>query len=220
MRTDQCDNGRLEPVNGVLQPAILLLGPTGSGKTPLGEYLEANGLCGKRCVHFDFGAGLRAFASGNDIPPGLSQADVEHVKSLLATGGLLEDDKFHIAQAVLSQFLLLRGLKPADVVVLNGLPRHVGQANGVCAVVDVRLVVVLECSADVVLRRISTDAGGDREGRKDDERRLVAEKIRIFTERTMPLLDHYRARHVRIHAVHVGTRMKAAEAAAMVPPVV
>jgi hypothetical protein len=35
--------------------AILPLGPTGSGKTPLGDYLEERGLFGRRCVHFDFG---------------------------------------------------------------------------------------------------------------------------------------------------------------------
>ncbi|MCX7427258.1 MAG: hypothetical protein NTW96_16720 [Planctomycetia bacterium] len=39
--------------------AMLLLGPTGSGKTPLGDLLERRGLGGRRCVHFDFGAHLR-----------------------------------------------------------------------------------------------------------------------------------------------------------------
>ncbi len=42
--------------------AILLLGPTGSGKTPLGQALEKKGLAGRRCVHFDFGANLREIA--------------------------------------------------------------------------------------------------------------------------------------------------------------
>ena len=44
-------------------PALLLLGPTGSGKTPLGDEIERRGLYGRRCLHFDFGASLRAAAS-------------------------------------------------------------------------------------------------------------------------------------------------------------
>ena len=42
-----------------LPMAVLILGSTGSGKTPLGEYIEQNGLNGIKCHHFDFGACLR-----------------------------------------------------------------------------------------------------------------------------------------------------------------
>ena len=41
--------------------AILLLGPTGSGKTPLGELMERRGFGGRRCRHFDLGDRLRRF---------------------------------------------------------------------------------------------------------------------------------------------------------------
>ena len=47
-----------------MNKAILLLGPTGSGKSPLGDELEANGLNGRRCLHFDFGRRLRRAAEG------------------------------------------------------------------------------------------------------------------------------------------------------------
>ena len=40
--------------------AIVLLGPTGSGKTPLGDLIERCGLWGAPCLHFDFGACLRS----------------------------------------------------------------------------------------------------------------------------------------------------------------
>jgi adenylate kinase family enzyme len=39
--------------------AVLIVGPTGSGKTPLGEFLQQTGLWEKRCFHFDFGKALR-----------------------------------------------------------------------------------------------------------------------------------------------------------------
>jgi len=48
------------PLRTTRNPAVLLLGPTGAGKTPLGEMIEARGLWGMSCLHFDFGANLRA----------------------------------------------------------------------------------------------------------------------------------------------------------------
>ena len=39
--------------------ALLLLGPTASGKTPLGKLIEERGLWDFRWVHFDFGAQMR-----------------------------------------------------------------------------------------------------------------------------------------------------------------
>ena len=51
----------------IRQPGILLLGPTGSGKTPLGDRLQIRDLWGRRCHHFDFGVRLRDVAYGIGI---------------------------------------------------------------------------------------------------------------------------------------------------------
>ncbi len=45
--------------------AILLLGPTGTGKTPLGNVLAVRGWRGLPCLHFDFGANLRELVARN-----------------------------------------------------------------------------------------------------------------------------------------------------------
>ncbi|MGB2821725.1 MAG: hypothetical protein WBF17_12140, partial [Phycisphaerae bacterium] len=70
--------------------AILLIGPTGSGKTPLGELLERRGLWARRCRHFDFGRRMRRIAAADPPPEWLDPAEVEVLRAVLATGALRE----------------------------------------------------------------------------------------------------------------------------------
>ena len=118
--------------------AILLLGPTGSGKTPLGDCLERTGLWGRRCVHFDFGANLRRVAQGGACPSVLTDRDLAVVRRSLETGRLLEDKDFHIAARILRAFAEQKGVGDRDFIILNGLPRHAGQARDVDAITAVR----------------------------------------------------------------------------------
>ena len=182
---------------------LLLLGPTGSGKTPLGDCIEARGWLGCRCVHFDFGEQLRQVAAGIVRPEGLSAADRAFVVEVLESGALLEDEKFYIAECILRAFIRRKGFGEGDCAVLNGLPRHVGQAVRVDRTVRMEWVLDLQCAPEVVHRRIRTDAGGDRTGRVDDEAELVVRKLEIFRARTAPLLDYYRAQGTRVVEVVV-----------------
>ena len=182
--------------------ATLLIGSTGSGKTPVGDCLEKNGLWGRRCIHFDFGANLRAIVQGGANASALSEEDLAVIRQSLETGRLLEDKDFRIAAKILREFVLQRAAGACDVV-LNGLPRHVGQAKGIEEIVEVSLVVALECPIDVVLKRIRSNVGGDREVRIDDDPAAIESKLSVFRERTLPLLDHYRTRGVRIVTVAV-----------------
>jgi len=179
---------------------MLLLGPTGSGKTPLGQLLASRGLGGRRCVHFDFGDRLRAVATGDLRPDGLTDRDVAFVRRLLDEGALLEDEHFHIAEAILRDFMA-----GADsMIVLNGLPRHEGQAAGIERFIEVAEVIRLICSAEVVLERIAADTGGDRAARTDDDLGAVRRKLEIFAARSAPLIDHYRRAGAAIREVAVG----------------
>ncbi len=183
--------------------AILLLGPTGSGKTPFGRCCERKGLWGKRCAHFDFGEELRRIACEGVAGIGLAPRDLEVVNRSLATGALLERDDFHIARAIWKQFRTLKGLTENDLLLLNGLPRHRDQALAVDGFVDVFAVLCLECEADVVYRRIAGNSGGDRSGRVDDSRERVRKKLVVFRERTLPLVDHYRKRGAAVVRVNI-----------------
>ncbi|MGC2063599.1 MAG: nucleoside monophosphate kinase [Thermodesulfovibrionales bacterium] len=173
--------------------AILLIGPTGAGKSPLGDHIQERGLSGKRCHHFDFGHQLRAIAAEEKPPGEFTFAEHRFVRDLLEKALLLEKEHFLIAEKIVSSFLGSRQYEQGDLVVLNGLPRHVGQARDMDQIVAVRTVVVLECSSSVVHKRICRDTGGDRAGRDDDDQLLIEKKLRIFRERTEPLVEHYRA---------------------------
>jgi adenylate kinase family enzyme len=195
-----------------LRPAaILLLGPTGAGKTPLGELLERRGLPGRRCLHFDFGATLRDVVERDAADVILSRADVDFLRGVLESGALLEERAFSIAERLLRSFLARRDAAGQCVIVLNGLPRHVGQARALEPLLDVRLVVSLACTEETVLQRIASNVGGDRGRRNDDSREAVRRKLEIFSQRTAPLLDYYRSRGTPLRQIEVRAETSAEE---------
>ena len=203
--------------------AILIIGPTGSGKTPLGDLIEERGLWNCPCAHFDFGRELRRIAAGGD--PLFEPDEIAFIREVLDEGRLLEDEHFHIAWKILTAFIAERcRSEDADktnrapsawtlpkatpsrrdggrsaisavnpLVVLNGLPRHIGQAGDVDCMVDIKTVIHLNCTPKVVVHRIQTNAGGDRTRRADDALAAVRKKLALFEERTRPLVEHYAA---------------------------
>ncbi len=174
--------------------AVLLLGPTGSGKTPLGRSLRARGLSGRRVLHFDFGERLRRAAADPGAAPALSAAERGVVLRVLAEGALLEDGEFSIAEKILGDFLAEASPGEGALLVLNGLPRDTGQAERLADRIAIRAVVVLEATAATLLKRIRLDAGGDRAGRDDDTSSGIRAKLEIFASRTLPLVAHYENR--------------------------
>jgi len=194
------------PSSSARPEATLLLGPTGSGKTPLGELLAARGLWGRPCAHFDFGQNLRRVAT--TPPEMLSPQHVAFVQDVLQSGALLEDEDFPIAEAILRSFLAAHS---ATGIVLNGLPRHVGQARDVEAIVHLRSVIELACTPEVVVQRIAQNTGGDRLTRTDDDEAAVRRKLAIYADRIAPLRAHYASHGARIVTIQVRTHTTAAD---------
>ena len=171
--------------------AMLLLGPTGSGKTPLGDLLERRGLGGRRCVHFDFGTHLRRIVGQESPHAEFSPAEVDFLRQVLLSGVLLEKQHLPLAERILRGFLASRGVDRRTLVVLNGLPRHLGQVDSVDVILKVATVVHLDCGEETVLARLRSNVGGDRSERVDDQRVMIGQKLAIFAERTAPLVEHY-----------------------------
>lgn len=186
-----------------LPTAVLIVGPSGSGKTPLGNYLEEKGFGDKRWVHFDFGANLRKVASDGKESDILTDKDMAIVIHALKAGALLEDQNFYIAHKILDSFINSKRITDNDIIVLNGLPRHVGQAEAIDKLVNISMVIFMDCMPGVLSERIKENSGGDRNERVDDTPGMLACKFRIFQTRTIPLLNYYRRRGIKIISVKV-----------------
>jgi adenylate kinase len=193
-------------------PSWLLVGPTGSGQTPLGDELERRGFLGRRCVHFDFGANLRKIAAGTEGANVLTAPELDSVRTSLATGALFEDKDMPMIVKIVERFAEARDLTPESLLVLNGLPRHRSQAKGLAGVAAVERVIRLEAPAAVIRERIRLDPGGDRSARSDDTLEEVERRLAVFRERTIPLVSYYRARRALIVEIPVTASMSAAEA--------
>jgi adenylate kinase len=198
-------------VSGRPWPALLLVGPTGSGKTPLGDEIERRGLGGRRAVHFDFGAALRAIASDAAAAAGSTEAEVAAVRASLASGALFEDRDMPMIVRIAERFIERARLGPGALLVLNGLPRHESQAEGLAGILAVERVVLLEADAAVIRDRLHIDPGGDRAGRADDTVEAVRRRLADYRERTLPLLEFYRRRRVPLVTIPVTVAMTAAK---------
>lgn len=170
--------------------AMVLLGSTGAGKTPLGNLIEQRGLWNHRWVHFDFGAQLRRIAAGDCRDGQFGPDDVAVIQRVLREGALLEDAHAALAEQVLRAFLAEHA-SPEIGVVLNGLPRHAGQIKTIEPLVEVCTVLALRCPSETAIQRIRNNVGGDRAGRCDDTEEMVRAKIELFYQRTNPLVAHY-----------------------------
>jgi adenylate kinase family enzyme len=192
--------------------AILLLGPTGVGKSPLGDTVARSGLFGRSCHHLDFGSELRGAISDDERSRMYTAGELDFIHGVLERGLLLENEHFSLAEKIISLFLDRVCFLQRDVLVLNGIPRHAGQARDIAKIANIHSLVILDCSAEDVYSRIRENVGGDRTERVDDDRELIKKKLVIFRERTAPLINHYERLGCKIYRIPVQSTMTPADA--------
>ncbi|MBD3343848.1 MAG: AAA family ATPase [Chitinivibrionales bacterium] len=191
--------------------ALCIMGHSNAGKSPLGEYLcySCSGRSERR-HHLDFGEHLRRIAR-DDLSYGFDAGDRAYVRTVL-DGTLLDDAHFYIARRIIEWFLNSRGFnREHDLLLLNGIPRHQRQAEGLARMgVVVGKVICLSCSPEVALeRKRLADRGEGHENRRargDGSIDIFRKKIESFERETLPLRDYYANAGADILYVDVGEK--------------
>jgi adenylate kinase len=160
---------------------LLLIGPPGSGKGTQGQMLSDRfGL-----AHIAAGDLLRdEVAKGSDI----GQA----VAAYLNRGELVPDEV--IVELLMP--VIVRAVEHNGYV-LDGFPRSVGQALVVRTLAKEAgatpdAVIYLDAERAELVRRILDRAKV--EGRSDDTEDVIKNRLAVFDEATLPLVDYYRGR--------------------------
>jgi adenylate kinase len=167
----------------------LIFGPPGSGKgTQAGRIEREFGMS-----HLSTGEILRSEAAHGS-------AVGKEAARIMAAGDLVPDDL--IDRIVESR---LRRIGPRENVLLDGFPRTIEQAKALDRMLaqqgrDVDFVVALDVPEPLLVDRLLHRAAV--EGRADDTREAIMERMHEYRTRTAAVLDHYRHRAVPVVEVN------------------
>jgi adenylate kinase len=166
----------------------IIFGPPGSGKGTQAAKIEDE----FRLTHLSTGDILRSeVARGTEIG--------KEVARSMAAGDLVPDDLIiRIVQRI------LRDPDGSSDVLLDGFPRTLEQARALDQMLAqeghrVDFVIALEVPESELVDRILHRAAV--EGRADDTREAIAERMHEYHKLTTAVLDHYRKQRVRVEVV-------------------
>lgn len=163
----------------------IIFGPPGSGKGTQASRIESE----FHLAHLSTGAILRSeVARGTEIG--------KEVARIMAAGDLVPDG---IIVKIVRQ--LLPESEVGAGVLLDGFPRTLEQARALDEMLAseghrVDFVIALDVPEDVLVERILHRAAI--EGRPDDTREAIAERMHEYHKLTEAVLDYYRQRGVRV----------------------
>jgi len=167
---------------------VLLIGPPGSGKGTQGERLAER-------------LGIEHLAAGDLLRDEVAKGTPlgTRVSDIMSRGELVPD-------TVILSLLMPRVLAANDArgYLLDGFPRSVDQAVEARKLADLAeaapdAVIYLDAPREVLVRRILARA--EVEGRADDNPETVANRLRVFDDATLPLIDYYRERGL-LHVIN------------------
>ena len=166
----------------------IIFGPPGSGKGTQASRIEAQA----QLKHLSTGDILRAEVA-KGTPTGLEAGRI------MAAGDLVPDEL--IVDIVRS---LLPEAETGAGVLLDGFPRTVAQARALDSMLAseghrVAFVVALDVPESLLVDRILHRA--EVEGRPDDTREAIAERMHEYHALTEAVLDYYRQNAVRVEEI-------------------
>lgn len=169
--------GAAEPCGSAGSARVLLLGPPGCGKGTQAELLSES-------------LGVPAVSTGDMLRSAVAAGSElgSKVESIMAAGELVDDDL--MAEVVRQR---LAQADAQDGFLLDGYPRTPGQAetlDEILAERDQELdhVVLIEVPEEVLIERAVARQ------RVDDRQEVVRERLRVYREKTEPLVELYGSR--------------------------
>jgi adenylate kinase len=166
----------------------IIFGPPGSGKGTQAARIEDE----YRLTHLSTGDILRSEVTrGTEVG--------KEVARIMAAGDLVPDDVIiRIVQGI------VRDPNVSSDVLLDGFPRTLEQARALDQMLGqeghrVDFVIALDVPEKVLVDRILHRA--EVEGRADDTREAIAERMHEYHKLTEAVLDRYRQKGVRVVAV-------------------
>ena len=160
---------------------VILFGPPGAGKGTVSKTLSQAG----SMLHVSSGDIFRGMAP--ESPAG------QLTQSFIKKGELVPDEvTIEIWRYYMSGLIATNRCFPKQqFVLLDGLPRTVGQAKALDPLVEVQSVVVLDmANDDVLIDRLKRRA--KIEGRVDDMKdEVLAKRLDVYKTETAQVLSHY-----------------------------
>lgn len=164
---------------------LIFLGAPGVGKGTLAALLAEK----KGFKHISTGEIFRAEIQA-ETPLGLK------VKSILDAGEYVPDE---VTNEIVKNVLNSAEVK-AKGFILDGYPRTINQAefleqNGI----KIDAAVLLNAADEVVIKRLLG------RGRKDDSMEIITNRIKVYNEKTKPLIDFYDNKNLIVNIECEGT---------------
>jgi len=156
---------------------VVLLGPPGAGKGTQAQVL---------CEHL----GVPAISTGDMLREAVADGSElgRKVQGIMASGALVDDGT--MAEVVRERLARPDARKG---FLLDGYPRTLPQAETLAGILregsqDLDAVLLVDVPEDELVRRALL------RGRGDDKEEVVRERLRLYREKTAPLIGYYRER--------------------------
>lgn len=156
---------------------VVLLGPPGAGKGT-----QAQVLCQR--------LGVPAISTGDMLREAVSEGSElgRKVQDIMASGALVDD-------GTMAEVVRERLAKPdtGGGFLLDGYPRTLPQAETLAGILrelgkELDAVLLVDVPEDELVRRTLL------RGRADDKEDVIRERLRVYREKTEPLIGYYRQR--------------------------